>query len=95
MLVSAVFLNDQYPNESRPFDNVTELSFVQPSNAELPMVVTLSGIITLLKVVQYLKASALIVVTVSGIIIDSRPVQFANKYCATLVAPTSKVAFFN
>ena len=42
--------------------------FVQPENAELPMFVTLFGIVTLVNDAQQLNASSPILVTLSGIV---------------------------
>ena len=47
----------------------------QPENAELPMLVTLSGIVTLVKPLQPEKAELPILVTLSGIVMLVSPLQ--------------------
>ena len=47
-----------------PFDKVTEDKFLQPSNAQAPISVTLSGITTITSLVLFAKALSPIFVTV-------------------------------
>ena len=48
---------------------------MQPENASVPILVTLSGIVMLVKPVQPLKAELPMLVTLSGIIMLVKPVQ--------------------
>ena len=67
------------------FMKVTDVSPVQPLNAEPPMVVTLSGITTEVSEVHLENAPSPILVTLSGIVTEVSEVQPRNAYEPMLV----------
>ena len=64
---------------------IVAVSIGQPLNAESPMLVTLSGIVTEVKPVQPSNALAPMLVTLSGIVIGVRLVQSLNAFSPMLV----------
>ena len=58
---------------------------MQPENAQSPIVVTLSGIVTLVRLSQPLNAEFPIVVTLSGIVTLARLSQRLNAYSPIVV----------
>lgn len=55
--------------------NVIEVNFVQLENAEIPMLVTLTGIVIEVKPVQYWNAESPMLVTLSGIMIEIKSLR--------------------
>jgi len=66
---------------------------VQPENAELPMPVTLVGIVMLAKLVQPENAASSILVTLEGIVMLAKLVQPENALLPMLVTPEGIVMF--
>lgn len=52
----------------------------QPLNAELPILVTLEGMLTEIKLVQPLNVEELILDTLDGMLTEVRPVHLLNAY---------------
>ena len=55
--------------------HTTEVKLLQPEKAELPMLVTLLGIVTEVKPVQSAKASSSMLVTLLGIVTEVKPLH--------------------
>ena len=69
------------------FTNFTLARLLQPENAELPMLVTLSGIVILSKLLQPENAELPMLVTLSGISILVRLLQLWNSPLPIHVTP--------
>ena len=65
--------------------NVTLVRLLQPENADLPMLVTLAGILILVRLLQKENADLPMLVTLSGISMLVRLLQFRNASFPMLV----------
>ena len=70
---------------------MTEVKPVQPEKAELPILVTASGIVTEVKPVQCQKAYLPILVTASGIVTEVKPLQSEKASSPILVTDEGMV----
>ena len=61
-----------------PAAKVTDVRFVQLSNAKLPMLVTLAGMVTVVRP-DASKAFSLMLVTLAGMVIEVRLLQFLKR----------------
>ena len=76
-----------------PSSNVTSLSLLHPENALSRILLTLDGIVILVRLLQFLKAYSPILVTPSGIVMLVMLLQFSNAFFPILSTFTLLYSF--